>query len=381
MSGGPWRIVHFFRAPVGGLFRHVRDLAEAQQDAGHAVGVICDATIGSTMEEHALDAIAPHLSLGLTRIPMPRQIRPSDIAATWRALREVRRLNPDILHGHGAKGGVYARTIGTLLRASGFRVARIYSPHGGSLHFDRNSLGGRAYLAAESVLRRMTDAFVFVSRFEADTYTSKVGSPGRLAVVVPNGLRAEEFDPVDPAPDAADFLFIGALRDLKGPDVFIEALAEIERTGKATPTALIVGDGPDEPRYRQMVGDLGLSEAVAFREPMPARRAFRHARGVIVPSRAESMPYIVLETIAAGMPLVATRVGGIPEIFGPEAERLVPPGDAPALAAAMARLRDDPATVKADSERLRDSVRARFSVSAMAAAVAEVYQAVTIPKE
>ncbi|MCB1743778.1 MAG: glycosyltransferase, partial [Gammaproteobacteria bacterium] len=97
MSGSR-RIVHFFRAPVGGLFRHVRDLAEAQQAAGHAVGIICDATIGSDMEEDALVSIAPHLSLGLTRIPMRRQIRPSDIAATWRALREVRKLNPDILH-------------------------------------------------------------------------------------------------------------------------------------------------------------------------------------------------------------------------------------------------------------------------------------------
>ena len=67
---------------------------------------------------------------------MRRQIAPSDIAATFRTMRQVRALDPDILHAHGAKGGVYARVIGTLLRASGVRVARIYSPHGGSLHYD-----------------------------------------------------------------------------------------------------------------------------------------------------------------------------------------------------------------------------------------------------
>jgi len=378
---GPQRIVHFFRAPVGGLFRHVRDLAEAQQAAGHAVGIICDATIGSTMEEQALLSIRPHLSLGLKRIPMRRQIRPSDVAATWRALREVSKLNPDILHGHGAKGGVYARIIGTLLRASGSRVARIYSPHGGSLHFDRTTLGGRAYLAAERVLRHMTDAFIFVSQFEADTYTCKVGKPDRMAAVVVNGLRPGEFDPIELAPDVADFLFIGALRDLKGPDVFIEALAQLKQPDGASPTALIVGDGEDKPRYRQMVDHLGLSRLVSFQEPMPARDAFRHARAVVVPSRAESMPYIVLETIAAGMPIVATNVGGIPEIFGSEGGRLVLPGNAMALADAMARLRDDPAETEADSARLRDAVRERFSVSAMAAAVGEVYRAVTIPKE
>ena len=153
MSDEPQRIVHCFRAPVGGLFRHVRDLAQAQHDAGQAVGIICDSTIGSAMEETALAATEPYLALGLKRLPMRRQITPTDFAATYRAMREVRKLNPDILHAHGAKGGVYARVIGTLLRASGIRVARIYSPHGGSLHYDRGTLGGRAYLTAERIPR------------------------------------------------------------------------------------------------------------------------------------------------------------------------------------------------------------------------------------
>ncbi|MEQ9692047.1 MAG: glycosyltransferase family 4 protein [Bauldia litoralis] len=375
------RIVHCFRAPVGGLFRHVRDLAQAQHDAGNAVGIICDATIGSAMEEKALAATEPYLSLGLKRFPMRRQITPSDISATYRALREVRKLNPDILHAHGAKGGVYARVIGTLLRASGIRVARIYSPHGGSLHYDRGSWNGRAYLTAERVLQRMTDAFIFVSQFEADAYAAKVGAPDRPAAVVRNGLRPEEFIPVPPAPDAVDFLFIGALRDLKGPDLFIEALAAFDGAGGRLPRALIVGDGEDEPRYRQMVADLGLSDRVAFHEPMPAREAFARAQIVVVPSRAESMPYIILETIAAGVPLVATRVGGIPEIFGRETDRLVPAGDAMALFEAMARLDQSPDEARRDAEALRETVQADFSAEAMARAVSAVYRSVTIPNK
>ena len=376
-SGGAaaLRIVHFFRSPVGGLFRHVRDLVTAQGAAGNPVGVICDSSTGGALENKVLADTQPLLALGLTRTPMRRQIAPSDLAATWRLLRRTRSLDPDVLHAHGAKGGAYARVVGTLLRASGSRVARIYSPHGGSLHHDARSLAGRVYFLVERVLGWMTDAFIFVSRYEADAYAAKVGRTRRPVSLVRNGLRPEEFEPVAPAPDARDFLYIGMLRDLKGPDVFIAALARIgERTGSA-PSALIVGAGDDKPRYQAMVADLGLDERVAFRDPMPAREAFALARTVVVPSRAESMPYIVLETIAAGVPIVATRVGGIPEIFGDEAGVLVPPSDAAALANGMSDVLVHPEVARQTAERLRAHVRATFTVAAMAEAVMTAYRA------
>ena len=353
MTEKPLRIVHCFREPAGGLFRHVRDLVELQQRAGHAVGVICDSTTGGPFEEELLRRLAPHLALGLKRFPMRRQIAPSDLAATLRLMREVRSLDPDILHGHGAKGGAYARVIGTLLRASGIRVARIYSPHGGSLHYDPAKLAGRVYFAAERIFARMTDAFIFVSQFEADTYK---------------------------APDARDFLFIGTLRDLKGPDVFIRALALVAKQRGRAPTAWIVGDGEEKPRYEGLVRELGLEATTSFHPAMPVREGFALARTVIVPSRAESMPYIILEAVAAGMPLIATRVGGIPEIFGAETGRLVPPGDAEALAAAMAGVSAAPDAARAAAFRLRGQIRAAFSVEAMAAAITAVYRSVTVSR-
>jgi glycosyltransferase involved in cell wall biosynthesis len=369
------KIIHCFREPVGGLFRHVRDLAEAQQAAGHAVGIVCDSSTGGPMDEALLDRLRPLLSLGLLRFPMRRHLAPSDLAAAWRIARQVRPLAPDILHGHGAKGGAYARTIGTLLRASGARVARIYTPHGGSLHFDPKSPSGRVYFLAERGLERMTDGFIFVSQYEADTYAAKVGSPRAPARIVPNGLRPEEFEPVVPAPDAADFLFIGTLREIKGPDVFLSALALLAKEAGGPPTAVIVGGGDDKPRYLSLAGELGLGETVRFRDPMPARDAFRLGRIAVVPSRAESMPYIVLETIAAGVPLIATRVGGIPEIFGTESGRLVAPGEPGDLANAMAAARTSPAAAREAADRLKTAISTRFTVSAMAAAIEAAYTA------
>jgi glycosyltransferase involved in cell wall biosynthesis len=373
------KIVHCFRSPVGGLFRHVRDLAEAQAGMGHRVGVVCDSSTGGAYEDALFAAIAPSLALGLTRTPMQRQIAPSDLAATWQVLAKIRALQPDVLHAHGAKGGAYARVIATVLRVAGSRALRVYTPHGGSLHYDAKSLSGRIYFAAERMLDTMTDAFIFVSQYEAEAYRAKVGPTAKPAIVVRNGLRPEEFVPVVPRPDARDFLYIGMLRDLKGPDVFIRALAVLrDRTGHA-PSAWIVGDGDDKPRYRAMVAEMGLGEAVGFRDPMPARDAFALARAVVVPSRAESMPYIVLEAIAAGMPLIATNVGGIPEIFGEEAHRLVPPGDALALAGAMAAHAAAPDLARQNAARLKARLAARFTVDAMAAAVDGAYRAALAP--
>jgi glycosyltransferase involved in cell wall biosynthesis len=106
---------------------------------------------------------------------------------------------------------------------------------------------------------------------------------------------------------------------------------------------------------------------------MPARRAFALGRVMAVPSRSESLPYIVLEAAGAGLPLTATRVGGIPEIFGPDSARLVPPEDAPALAAALAAILDNPAESRTAAEALRARVHAQFSVDSMVDEVLAAY--------
>jgi hypothetical protein len=84
------RIVHCFRSPVGGIFRHVRDLTEAQAAAGHLVGIVCDSTTGGDFEERLFEELKPNLALGVSRTPMQRHIGPGDVAAAWRATRSSR---------------------------------------------------------------------------------------------------------------------------------------------------------------------------------------------------------------------------------------------------------------------------------------------------
>ncbi|MGE7369856.1 glycosyltransferase family 4 protein [Neorhizobium sp. NPDC001467] len=369
----PLRIIHCFRSPVGGIFRHVRDLVEEHRAAGHEVGILCDSSTGGAHEERLFEAIRPLLSLGLIRIPIRRSVAPSDISALYKSYMHIKSLQPDVLHGHGAKGGVLARLIGSALRVNRYRVARLYSPHGGSLHYDRSKLSGRLVLGLERFQERFTDSLVFVCEFERRAYEAKVGPISTRAQVIYNGVRDSEFGPVTPAEDYADFLYIGMLRDLKGPDKFIDAFGRTERAIGRPLSAVMVGDGPDRDRYFRMMAERGLGRRIRMLEAMPARQAFALARNVVVPSRAEAMPYIVIEALAAQKPVIATRVGGIPEILGSESAALATPGDAADLAHVMVDVMTNP-TWRDDVMPAPDAFKAVFSASTMAGQMLALYR-------
>jgi glycosyltransferase involved in cell wall biosynthesis len=363
--------VHCFRSPVGGIFRHVRDLTEAQVAAGHAVGIVCDSTTGGEFEERLFHDLESTLALGVRRTPMQRHIGPGDIASAWRTYKLIKELQPDVIHGHGAKGGVYARVFGSLLRVSRSRVARLYSPHGGSLHYDETTATGKFFFGLERLMERFTDHLLFVSEYERRAFRRKIGPPHAPNSLVYNGLCQSEFEPVAPAPDAADLLYIGMMRDLKGPDIFIDALAAAEKTLGRPISAVMVGDGDDLPRYQAQVAHLGLADRVQFKPPMPARHAFALARLVVVPSRAEAMPYIVLEALGAGKPMIASAVGGIPEILGAGAPALVVPVPAE-LANLMATALQDMSAYSALMPQLPD-LKLRFGSDVMAHQIEQIY--------
>jgi len=361
------RILHCIRTPIGGSFRHVCDLAEAQAAVGHQVGIVCAANMGGKSADAKLAALAPTCKLGIRRIDMSRNLGLRDLGALAAIRTLARETRPHVLHGHGAKGGAYVRAV-----ARGVGAKAIYTPHGGSLHYSRNSLIGWIYLTAERLLARRTDGLLFESDYAARTYREKVGEPACALKVVHNGLQENEFRPVKPDDYAAEFLFVGELRTLKGVDVLIEALHNVNESRAAR--LVIVGEGPDEMAFRELVEETGLTAAARFAGAMPARLAFRLGPCLVVPSRAESLPYIVLEAVAAGRPMIATRVGGIPEIFGELDHLLVAPDEAGALAVAMSRMLSDPDHYERSARTLRRRARTRFRVEAMVEAITGFYR-------
>lgn len=366
-------IVHVFRAPVGGLFRHVIDLAKEQAARGHQVGVFCDETFAGERNERLLEDLKGHLALGLVRVPMQRNPHWTDITALRRLSAFARSSGAEVLHGHGSKGGLYARLSATI---GGKGQIRAYTPHGGSLNYKPGSMIHRAYMAIEGWLERGTDVFLFESRFVADRFREYVGETTALTRVVLNGLYAHEMEPVSPVRDPTDFLYIGEFRFAKGVDNLLDAISWVAATSGRTPTLTLVGQGPDEAALRARAETLGLTPFVTFHKPMAAREAFSLARAMIVPSRFESMPYVVIEAAGASIPLISTNVGGIPEIFGPEGDRLIPSDDVAALASAItAMMKMSDGDRQADASRLANHIARDFCVMKMATTVLDAYRA------
>jgi glycosyltransferase involved in cell wall biosynthesis len=368
VEGQPLRILHATRAPVGGIFRHILDLANGQADRGHHVGIVTDSLTGGERAEQALAEIAPRLKLGVHRLAIRREPLPTDLLVWLRFQRLIRQLQPDVLHGHGAKAGAFMR----LRTASKDRI-RVYTPHGGSLHFPLATLKGSIYARIERALMNDTDLFLFESAFARNTYQRTIGTPKGLVRCVFNGVTADEFDPVTKAGDATDLLYVGEFRHIKGADLVIDAVARLRADGRPV-TLTLAGDGEETANLKAQVERLGLGEAVRFIGHVKARYGFSKGSLLVVPSRGDSMPYVVIEAAAAGIPMIGANVGGIPEIFGPHTEALFAPGIVAAMADTIEMALDDEPAAQERTRALRERVFVHFSQKAMVEGVLAGYR-------
>jgi glycosyltransferase involved in cell wall biosynthesis len=367
-SDQPLRILHAVRAPVGGIIRHILDLAKGQADRGHHVGIIADSLTGGERAEAALKEIAPHLKLGVRRIAIHREPHPADILVWAHFMYLIWRLKPNVLHGHGAKAGAFIR-----LRPHSKRTIRVYTPHGGSLHYPLETLKGAFYSRLERVLMNSTELFLFESAFARDTYQRTIGTPTGLVRCVFNGVTADEFDPIVKADDATDLVYVGEFRHIKGADLLIDAMTRLRADDKQV-TLTLAGDGEEIEALKAQVQRHGLSGAARFIGHVKARHGFSRGKLPVVPSRADSMPYVVIEAAAAGIPMIAANVGGIPEIFGTHTEALFAPSSADAMAEAIESALDDPAAADARAKSLRERILMHFSQKAMVEGVLAGYR-------
>lgn len=355
------------------------DVARGQIERGHSVGIFCDSTTGGSRSDRTLDELRPRLALGLHRVPMRRLPHPLDVAALATLTRVYRATGANVLHGHGSKGGVFARLV--TLPGRGAGTVRAYTPHGGSFNYHPGSLSHRIYMQAESVLARRTDAFLFESDFVRDRFETYVGGTDRPVRVVHNGISPAEFEPLQRDPDPFDLVYIGEFRPAKGVETLIDALALLRRESGRRLTLLVVGSGPSEPDLHARAKAAGVWDSTAFVPAQPVRAALARGRVMVIPSKSESLPYIILEAAAAAQPLVSTNVGGIGEIFGPYSDQLIPAGDPARLAGRILAKMDEPEAARHEAAlALAEHVRTRFCIDRMVDGMLDGYAVASAAK-
>ncbi|MCF6327339.1 MAG: glycosyltransferase [Devosiaceae bacterium] len=370
MARHPLNILMILRSPVGGLYRHVIDLSDEMSRRGHRVGIIYDASNGDFQTRQRIEAMQNQPTLGVHNVSMPRLFGVNDLFASLKIRALTKKLNADILHGHGAKGGFNAR-IAKMITPG--KIA-IYTPHGGVLHYSSSGFTGKVLYGIERFLTKKTNAIIFESAFAKLSFERQIGSFSVPNAIIHNGLSLDEFIALDPKKASFDFAFVGEIRQLKGIHILLEALVDVKRKDGTDASLIIAGGGPDEEKIRRQIKELGLCDRVEMAGVKPAREVFEQARTVIVPSLAESLPYVVLEAAAAQKPVLATNVGGISEIFGPTAKALFPSDNVDALKKAMQNNILNPDNAKKEMQTRLQWVRETFSAEKMVNGIESVYQ-------
>ena len=290
------------------------------------------------------------------------------------------------LFGRPAGGARVVATLQVSYRRERWSVRKlrwagrvIASPTGGEWRFawlraPLLSLAGR-------LTARLADAVVAPSRVTARELETDYGC--RVEAVIANGITPPEVPPRPPATAGVEVLYAGRLRTRKAVAVLVEAFATVHRESPEARLRLL-GDGEQRPQLEAQVERLGLAEAVVFEGAvLHDRMAELYAAADIfcLPSLYEGFPLAILEAMAAGLPVVTTRVAGNPEaVTDGEHGRLVEAEDVAGLAAALVDLVRDEEGRRRMGERARRRVEEEFSIERIGAAYRELWESLAGPE-
>jgi glycosyltransferase involved in cell wall biosynthesis len=351
----------FSRLNVGGPAVHVILLTAGLRARGYSTRLVVGTE--SPREGNLLD-VAGAKGVRCEQIAsLGREIRPlADLRAFWTLVRMIRSFRPDVVHTHTAKAGLLGRLAA---RLAGVPVI-VHTYHGHVLHGYFGPLRTALFRRAERALGHLSDVLVAVSESVRDDLV-RLGVAERAQIqVVPLGLDLVGLTGPLPrgqlrsssrVPDDAPLVgIVGRLAPVKDVPTFLEAAALVRRSLPEARFA-VVGDGEQRAALEEKARRLALDDVVHFhgwQRHMPA--VYGDLDLVVNCSRNEGTPVALIEALASGRPVIATRVGGTPDLLaGGEHGLLVPSGDAEALAAAVRRVLDDPGL----AHRLGEAGRAR----------------------
>jgi len=385
---GEIRVVRVFsRLNIGGPSIHVILLTAGLEQRGYRTRLV----VGKeTPREGNMLSLAADKGVRCEEMAgLAREIRPvADVRAFLGLVRLIRDFRPAIVHTHTAKAGLLGRLAA---RVAGVPVV-IHTFHGHVLRGYFGPAKTAVFRGLEKALGRLADALVAVSdAVKADLVELGIAEGSRIRVV-PLGLDLEPF--AGPLPrgvlreaghvprDATLVGMVGRLVPIKDVPTLLACAAELRKTHPEIHFAL-VGDGEERERLETMTREMNLGEAVHFfgwRQDTPA--VYGDLDLVVNCSRNEGTPVALIEAMAAGRPVVATRVGGTPDLLGnDERGRLVPPNDPTALAQAIRDTLADPESARRRAVAGRRHVLAHHSASRLVDDVDALYRELLAAKK
>jgi glycosyltransferase involved in cell wall biosynthesis len=350
---------------VGGAERHVVGLAVALRRKGHEVAVACSAS-GELSD--------PLDGANVPVRPLLDQLVERRVSVVYaRGLRRlVRERRFDLVHAH-----VYASAAASALATVGTGVPLVVTEH------TEGAWQGRLARLVSRFIYRRARRVIAVSSSIRGRLIGRDGVPPEKISVIPNAVIPAPDTSLDASGTLPDEWYgepligtVARLQPEKGVANFLKAAA---RASVSCPSArfLVVGDGPLREELLRLADRLGLRERVRFLGHRADARALIGLLDVIVvPSLTEGTPLIVLEAMAAGVPLVASAVGGIPDQVRHDGEGLViPPNDTAALGDALLELLQDPDRARSLGEAGRRRADSEFAHAAMVRKIETVYHA------
>jgi glycosyltransferase involved in cell wall biosynthesis len=366
------------RLNIGGPARHVTILSTrlgTEFETVLFVGASADSE-GSLIETARAAGAKVVVIPELRRQPAPL----ADLRVLWRLYREFRRWRPDVVATHTAKAG----TLGRVAAALAGVPVRVHTFHGHVLHGYFGSFGSAMVRLTERLLDKLTTRLIAISpEIAADLQEVGIGRHKTTLIPLgldlvgvaehgPNRLRAE----LGLRPKQLLVGMVGRLVPIKAPGLFLEA-ARLVRESVPEAHFVLVGDGDLRSQLEHQAGELGLLDSVRF---TGWRSDLADVYGsldlVVCCSLNEGTPVSVIEASAAGRPVIATRVGGMPSVIKDEVTGLlIEPGDPAALAAAMRRMLIDGALRSRMGRAGSAFIRDRNGSERMVAQVKDLYHA------
>ncbi len=352
-SSAPRRPLLMLYPPDGGAARHVIDLASGLEPDAWEIDLACLRDSEPWHELGGRPNVSVHALTGSHGRPVPRDVGDLPLLASLAK-------RADVVHAHSAKAGFLTRLAAAVVGRS---RRTVFTPHGWSF-WAATGAEQRLYLALEGVAAHWCRTIITVSEDERSAGLGAAVGRSSQYRVIPNGIDVGRFAAA-PRPEPETILWVGRLVPQKQPGLAIEALRMLKRT-RPDARLDLVGDGPLLGHVQARLGAADVQGAVrllGLRDDAP--EFLSRAACFLLTSDYEGCPLSVLEAMAAGVPVVATAVGGVPELVGHgETGILVEPGRPEGLARGLDELLSDPARAEALGRAGRQRAKERFRARA-----------------